>query len=187
MKINSRLRVLEYTFEHTNELRLMGATRLLREEFEHLNNWFDSVQGSSGTAHPRRVAELNHYAAIYRNNIVKHAKKLKRLLKERPAILLLKNVSDLMLMISNLDWVENILAAHVDATDLRSIEDFTTMYSLNVNCEVVLVGSLGDCEQLACNASDPIFEVTCRKSNYEIANGMFVISVRDIAETKRYR
>lgn len=186
-KLNAKLRVLESTFGAIKEIRLQGATRSLREEIEYLDNWILSICDGSSIAHPARRKELFHYGVIYRNNIVDKSIKLLTLLKGKESLEHISNVRELCDTLSDLKWLENSVGAYLSSSDVRSQENFRTMYSLNVDAELVKVGDLGQCEDCAVNASDPIYEVICRPSNYRIEGGMFVISTRDIVETKRYR
>lgn len=186
-KLTVKLRVLETTFSAINEVRLQGAVRSLREEMEYLENWILSICDGSSNAHPARRNELLHYGVIYRNNIVDKSIKLLNLLQCRKSLQYISNVRELCNSLSDLKWLEDVVGQYISPSDIRSQENFRTMYSLNVECDLVVVGCLGQCEDLAANASDPIYEVICRPSNYRIEDGMFVISTRDIVETKRYR
>lgn len=186
-KLNAKLRVLETTFGALNEVRLKGATRSLCEEIEYLENWILAVFDGSSIAHPARRKELFHYGVIYRNNIVDKSIKLLKLLKAKESLEHISNVRELCTALSDLKWLENAVGQFLSSSDVRSHENFRTMYALHIEGELVVVGDLGQCEDRAVNACDPIYEVICRPSNYRIEDGMFVISTRDIVETKRYR
>lgn len=186
-KLMAELRVLESTFGAIKETRLQGAARALLEEIEYLDNWILSICDGSSVAHPARRKELFHYGVIYRNNIVDKSTKLLILIRSKESLGHLPNVRKLCSVLSDMKWLDSLVAAYLSPSDVRSNENFRTMYSLDVNDRLVKVGNLGQCEDLATNASDPIYEVICRPSNYRIEGGMFVISTRDIVEIKRYR
>ncbi len=187
IKLNAKLRVLEITFEHLNEVRLQSSARKLREEIELMLNWFESVTGSSGVVHPKRLSELKHYAVIYHANILKYSRKLFVLLSEREEFSRISNLIYVHECLRNMSWLDSMVEPYIEPTDLRSHEDFTTLYSLCVTSEIIAVGSLDQIENKALSSRDPIYEVTCRSSNYRIEDGLFLISIRDVAESRRYR
>lgn len=187
IQLNAKLRVLMYTLEHLNEVRLHGAVRQLVDEVEHLQNWLSSIQGSDGLLHPRRYDELKHYGVIYRTNIVEHSQKVIMLLKQHEQLCGLTNVKYIIECLNSTDWLDMAIGQYVSPTDLHSMEKYTTMYALSVTGELVTVSSLAECEDRALSSRDPIYEVTCRLSNYRLEDGRFVISIRDVAESKRYR